>query len=85
MFKTKITAAALAALTLAVAMTAATSDAQAKWWKNKKFGLGFGAGVVSSLILSQALSHQYVTETCHLEEIIDQNGYIQKVKVCNEY
>lgn len=88
MTKSKMIAAALAAVTLATALTAAGSDAQAR----PRFGAGLGIGLAAGALIGIAASNAYagpayVVEPgyrdCRYVERYDRWGNLRTVKVCD--
>lgn len=82
--RSKIAAAALAAVTLTGAMAVTSQDAHAS-----KFGVGLGVGIAAgALIASGAYAHgyhygYYAPVRCHWVKRYDAYGYyIGKVRVC---
>ena len=87
MTRTKIAAAALAAITLATTMTAGVGEAQAKW----KGRHGIGYGIAAGLLLGTALAansyagpaYGYGYRQCRLVREYDAYGYPRTVRVCH--
>lgn len=85
MTKTKLAAAALAAITIATSMTAAAGEAQAKKWKP---GYGIGLGIATGVLVGAAIASNayaepaYGYQRCHFVKEYDGYGYLRTVRVC---
>ena len=87
MTKSKTIAAALAALTLAGALTVTSGQAEA----HPKFGTGLGIGLaVGALVGAAAASNAYAEPAygyreCHYVHRYNRWGYVRVIKVCEIY
>ncbi len=83
MTKSRIVAAALAALTLATTFTAFGGQAQAhSHWGHRGWGLGAGI-VAGTLIGATAASNYYYAPACRYVPAYDRWGNLRAVKVCD--
>ena len=84
--RSKIIAAALAAVTLAGALATTSNEAQAGSYKN--FGVGLGIGFATGAIAGAAASGAFaapVYRECHFVRRYNHWGEPRLIKVCNYY
>ena len=84
MTKSKTIAAAIAAITFAVSLTAFNGQAQAHHWHHG--GWGIGAGFVAGTLIGAAAANSYAAgyAECHYVKRFDAWGnYIRTVKICD--
>lgn len=83
MFKTKLAAAAFAAITLAAAMT--SNQAQAGWHGG---GAALGLGIIAGAAVGAAAASSYPyypAYRCRYVERVDRWGNLRTYKVCDGY
>jgi len=84
--RSRIIAAAFAAVTLAGALAATSNEAQAG--SGHHFGVGLGIGLVTGALVGAAASNAYagpVYRECHFVRRYNHWGGWRLVKVCNYY
>jgi hypothetical protein len=85
MTKSKITAAALAALTLAgsLAITSGTAQAHSHWGRGVGIGFAAGALIGAAAVSSAYATPVYVAPSCRLVERYDRWGNVRLIRVCD--
>jgi hypothetical protein len=85
MTKSKIFAAALAALTLATAFAATNDQAQAKPYYGPGLGIGFAAGALIGAAAVSSNSYYYAPgyRECRFVDRLDRWGNIRTIQICD--
>jgi hypothetical protein len=85
MTKSKITAATIAALTLAASLVITSRSAQAHSHWGRGVGIGFAAGALigAAAVSSAYATPVYVAPSCRLVERYDRWGNVRLIRVCD--
>jgi hypothetical protein len=85
MTKSKITAAALDALTLAgsLAITSGSAQAHSQWGTGVSIGFAAGALIGAAAVSNAYATAVYVAPSCRLVERYDRWGNVRLIRVCD--
>jgi hypothetical protein len=85
MTKSKITAATIAALTLAgsLAITSGSAEAHSHWGRGVGIGFAAGALIGAATVSSAYATPVYVAPSCRLVERYDRWGNVRLIRVCD--